>query len=111
MRFCREEIQVSLGETVECENMASVFLYGPYTFVSDSGMPSGADHFWSFGPWAWYADAVTVTAHPLALSGADRQLEVTAVSMEAMPNGDRMLHATVHNLGPDPANYEVWSMV
>ena len=40
--------------------------------------------------------------------GADRQLEVTHVSMEAKPNGDRYLHATVRNLGPDSANYAVW---
>jgi hypothetical protein len=49
-----------------------------------------------------------VTAHPLALAGADRQLEVTHVSMEANPNGDRYLHATVRNLGPDSANYAAW---
>lgn len=88
--------------------MASVFLYGPYTYVSDSGMPPGTDHFWAFGPWSWYGDAVTVTALPLALSGADRQMAVTAVSMQAKPNGDRILYATVHNVGPDPANYTVW---
>jgi hypothetical protein len=88
--------------------MANIFRYGPYAWVSEWGMPPGTEHFWSFGPWPWYADAVTVTAHPLALAGADRQLEVTHVSMEANPNGDRNLHATVRNLGPDSANYAVW---
>jgi hypothetical protein len=88
--------------------MAQVFLYGPYSYVSDDGMPAGADHYWWFGPWSWYADAITVTAHPLALEGADRRLSVTAVSVEANANGDRMLYATVHNDGPDSANYAIW---
>lgn len=88
--------------------MASVFLYGPYAWVSAAGAPPGAVHSWTFGPWPWYADAVTITAHPLALAGADRSLTVSDVSSRAAPNGDRFISCNVRNLGPAAVNYAVW---
>ena len=88
--------------------MASNFLYGPYAFVSTFGAPPGTVHSWTFGPWDWYADAVTITAHPLALSGADRRMKVTDIVVRAAPNGDRFVSCNVTNVGPDSANYAVW---
>ena len=88
--------------------MATIFHYGPYAWVSIGGMPPGAAHGWSFGPWSWYADAVSITAHPLALAGADRMLEVTEIRVRAAPNGDRFVYCTVRNVGVDPVNYAVW---
>ena len=88
--------------------MASLFHYGPYTWVSMFGMPPGAAHDWSFGPWPWYADVVSIVAHPLHLAGADRTLEVTKVTAHVTPAGDRFIHCTVRNVGPDNVNYAVW---
>ena len=88
--------------------MAQIFHYGPYAFVSAHGMPPGAEHFWTFGPWPWYASAVSVVAHPLALAGADRTLAVTSVTVRAAANGERFLDCTVTNVGQDSANYAVW---
>ena len=88
--------------------MASLFLYGPYTFVSTFGAPPGAVHFWTVGPWPWYANAVTCTAHPLHLSGADRRLKVTDVVARVTPTGERFIDCTVTNVGPDSVNYALW---
>jgi hypothetical protein len=88
--------------------MAAIFHYGPYSWVSMFGMPPGAAHSWSFGPWQWYANAVTITAHPLHKAGEDRSLEVTDIRVRAAPNGDRFINCTVRNVGPDPVNYAVW---
>jgi len=88
--------------------MTSVFRYGPYAWVSEFGMPPGAQHSWSFGPWPWYANAVVITAHPLHLAGADRSLEVTNISARAAPNGDRFINCVVRNVGPNSVNYAVW---
>ena len=88
--------------------MANLFLYGPYASVSDDGLPPGAEEYWYFGPWPWYADAVAIVAHPLALSGADRTMTVTSITARAAPNGDRYIYCTVRNVGEDPANYAVW---
>ena len=87
--------------------MASVFLYGPYASFS-SMLPPGGEETWVIGPWSWYADAITVTAHPLALSGADRTMTVRDVTVRAAPNGDRFVRATVRNVGVDAAYYAVW---
>ena len=88
--------------------MASVFRYGPYASISTFGLPPGGEEYWWFGPWPWYADAVTFTAHPLALAGANRTMEVTHVSSGASPNGDRYMYCTVRNVGTDSANYAIW---
>jgi hypothetical protein len=88
--------------------MATLFHYGPYTFVSSSGMPPRAEHFWTFGPWPWYAYAVAITAHPLALAGSDRALAVTSMSTRVTPASERFINCTVRNVGSDPANYAVW---
>ena len=88
--------------------MATVFHYGPYASISEFGLPPGGEESWSFGPWPWYADAVAITAHPLALAGANRRMEVTHISSSAAPNGDRFIFCTVRNVGPDSANYAVW---
>jgi hypothetical protein len=88
--------------------MAQIFHFGPYTFASAGGMPPGAEHSWTFGPWPWYANAVTVTAHPLALAGANRSMSVTSVKVRANANGERFVDCTVRNIGPDAANYAVW---
>ena len=71
-------------------------------------MPPGAEHYWSFGPWPWYAYAVAITAHPLALAGHDRALAVTGISVRTTPTGERFIYCTVRNVGPDPVNYAVW---
>jgi hypothetical protein len=88
--------------------MASIFLYGPYAWVSDSGAPPGTVHHWTFGPWPWYADSVSIVAHPLALAGADRSMAVTDVVSRAAPDGSRFISCTVTNVGPASANYAVW---
>ena len=72
--------------------MATVFHYGPYASISTFGLPPGGEENWWFGPWPWYADAVTITAHPLALAGADRKMEVTNIRSGASPNGDRFMY-------------------
>jgi hypothetical protein len=87
--------------------MATLFLYGPYVSVSDSGLPPGAQETWFVGPWPW-SGAVVVTAHPLALAGADRTMTVTSVTSQAAPNGDRFIFCTFQNVGVDPANYVFW---
>ena len=51
---------------------------------------------------------MTFTAHPLALAGANRTMEVTHVSSGASPNGDRYMYCTVRNVGTDSANYAIW---
>jgi hypothetical protein len=88
--------------------MANNFLYGPYVWASAFGAPPGAVHFWTFGPWPWYANAVTITAHPLTLAGADRSLKATDVVARVAPNGDRFISCTVTNVGPSSVNYAVW---
>ena len=88
--------------------MATVFHYGPYASISTFGLPPGGEENWWFGPWPRYADAVTITAHPLALAGADRKMEVTNIRSGASPNGDRFMYCTVRNVGVDSANYAVW---
>jgi hypothetical protein len=88
--------------------MANTFLYGPYVWVSEDGAPPGTVHLWTWGPWPWYANEVIVTAHPFALAGANRQVEVTSQNMQAAPDGNRYLHANVHIIGPDWTNYAVW---
>jgi hypothetical protein len=90
--------------------MASLFHYGPYVYVGPwgQGLPPGGRHDWVFGPWPWYAYAVTITAHPFFLSGADRTLAVTSVSSRAAPDGNRYIYCTIQNVGNDPANYAVW---
>jgi hypothetical protein len=88
--------------------MSTLFRYGPYSSISFVGLSPGQEESWWFGPWPWYANAVVVTAHPFALTGADRRLEVTSVSSGASPNGDRFIYCTVRNIGRDPANYAVW---
>lgn len=87
--------------------MATPFLYGPYADLSSTLSP-GSERQWWIGPWPWYAKAVVVTAHPIALAGADRSMEVTRVWSQASPNGDRFINCTVRNVGPDPAYYAVW---
>ncbi len=88
--------------------MAKLFHYGPYTWISTYGMPPGAEHYWWFGPWPWYAYAVAITAHPFAMAGRDRTLAVTSISVRATPTGERFIYCTVRNVGPDPVNYAVW---
>jgi len=88
--------------------MATLFLYGPYASVSEYGLPPGAEEYWYFGPWPWYANAVAITAHPLALAGADRTMAVTNITSRAASNGDRFIYCTVRNVGQDSANYAVW---
>ena len=88
--------------------MASLFHFGPYAWVSMHGMPPGAAHSWTFGPWPWYANAVVITAHPLALAGANRSLTVTDIKATAAPSGDRFISCIVRNVGPDSVNYAVW---
>jgi hypothetical protein len=89
--------------------MATIFHYGPYAVVSATGaLRPGAEDTWVFGPWPWYAFVVEVTAHPIALLGDDRHLQVTRISSEANANGDRLIWATVKNIGPNPANYAWW---
>jgi len=73
-----------------------------------SSTAPGTEWHWWFGPWPWYADAVAVTAHPIALEGADRMMEVTRVWSHATPTGDRFIECIVRNVGPDAANYAVW---
>jgi hypothetical protein len=97
-------LELSQKET----SMATPFLYGPYSFISTFGAPSGAVHSWNFGPWDWYADAVTITAHPFAQSGLDRRLAVSNVVVRAAANGERFISCNVTNVGSDPANYAVW---
>jgi len=58
--------------------MATVFRYGPYVWFSEDGVLPGTEHFWTFGPWPWYSDAVIITAHPFALAGANRSMAVQA---------------------------------
>ena len=88
--------------------MANLFLHGPYASVSDFGLAPGADETWMIGPWPWYANAVSATAHPIALSGADRTMTVTRITSQAAPNGDRFIFCTVQNVGVDSANYALW---
>lgn len=88
--------------------MATLFHYGPYASVSIPGLPPGAEEHWWFGPWPWYAYAVAITAHPLALAGTDRTMAVTSISSGVSPAGDRFIYCTVRNVGRDPANYAVW---
>lgn len=88
--------------------MPSLFHYGPYLWASAHGMHPGAEHYWSFGPWPWYANAVSITAHPLHLAGADRTLEVTRITSHVNPAGERFIHCTVRNVGTDRVNYVVW---
>lgn len=88
--------------------MATLFLYGPYLSVSDSGLPPGAQEFWSFGPWPWGGTALIISANPLSFAGLDRTTAVTNITSNASPNGDRFVFCTVTNVGPDPVNYEVW---
>lgn len=88
--------------------MASLFHYGPYASVAGAGLAPGGEEHWSFGPWPWYADAVIVTAHPLARRGVDRRMEVTSISSSANAAGDRFIHCTVRNVGPSSAYYAVW---
>ena len=88
--------------------MATPFHFGPYVSVSEFGIPPDAEEFWTFGPWPWYATAVVITAHPLALSGADRALAVISISARVNPVGERFIDCTVRNVGTDSANYAVW---
>jgi hypothetical protein len=88
--------------------MATVFRYGPYVWFSEDGVPPGTEHFWTFGPWPWYSDAVIITAHPLALAGANRSMAVTSISSRAAPNGERFIDCTVRNVGSDWVNYAIW---
>ena len=88
--------------------MATVFRYGPYVFFSDDGVPPGTEHFWTFGPWPWYSDAVIITAHPFALAGANRSMAVTSISSRAAPYGERFIDCTVRNVGVDWVNYAIW---
>jgi hypothetical protein len=88
--------------------MATLFHYGPYVFASVHGMLPGTEHLWSFGPWPWYANAVTITAHPLHLAGADRTLEVRNITARVTPAGERFIHCIVRNVGVDNVNYAVW---
>jgi hypothetical protein len=71
-------------------------------------MPPGAEHYWTFGPWPWYANAVTITAHPFALAGLNRTLAVKDISVRANAAGERFIDCTVRNVGTDPVNYAVW---
>ena len=105
----QDQVAGSVRKTPDApQGMATLFHYGPYAWVSTHGIPPGAEHFWTFGPWPWYADAVTITAHPLALAGADRRMTVTSISSRAAPNGERFIDCTVRNVGPDWVNYAVW---
>lgn len=90
--------------------MATIFHYGPYTVVSGSGLPPGAEDTWWFGAWPWYAFVVGVTAHPIYKVGAGTEghLAVTRVSAQVQPSGDRYIWATVKNIGKDPTNYAWW---
>jgi hypothetical protein len=65
--------------------MATLFRYGPYVWFSEDGAPPGAVHAWSFGPWPWWGQVVSITAQPFSTPGADRHLEVTSISSHAAP--------------------------
>jgi hypothetical protein len=86
----------------------ATFHYGPYAFVSEFGMPPGAEHAWTFGPWDWYADAVTITCHPLARAGQERAMTVTQVTARTNRISERFIDCIVRNTGPDPVNYAIW---
>ncbi len=89
--------------------MPSIFRYGPYAVVTDDGaLDPGAEHTWFFGPWPWYSQVVDAIAHPLHLAGTERHLQVTRVSSQAGPTGERFVWVTVRNVGADSANYVMY---
>jgi hypothetical protein len=88
--------------------MAQTFLYGPYSSISTFGLPPGGEESWTFGPWPWYANAVTITAHPFATSGLNRTMQVLRTTSRANAAGERFIDCTVRNVGTDPANYAIW---
>ena len=88
--------------------MATLVRYGPYVWFSEDGAPPGAVHAWSFGPWPWWGQVVSITAQPFSTAGADRHMEVTSISSHAAPDGARFIDCTVRNLGPDWTSYALW---
>ena len=89
--------------------MASIFRYGAYTFVSENGiLGPGQQMSLAFEPWDWWGDSVTVTAHPFALAGANREVEIHGLHTTARPNGNRGIGCYVRNIGPDRVNFAVW---
>ena len=88
--------------------MATAVRYGPYAVVSASGFPAGTEHAWSFGPWPWYADVPTVSAHPLHREGLNRAMTVLSSSLRVNGSGDRFLDCRIRVIGPDPVNYAIW---
>ena len=86
----------------------ATFHYGPYAWVSENGVPPGTEHAWTFGPWDWYADAVTITCHPISRSGFNRAMRVMSVTARTTAGGERFIDCVVRNTGPDPANYAIW---
>jgi hypothetical protein len=72
--------------------------------LSGVGLPVGAAHTWTWGPWPWAIKGVLVTAHPFDLSNANRAMTVTDVQLRTTPNqpvGDKWVRATIRNVGAD----------
>ena len=86
--------------------MPSVFLFGPYTHVSDPPVQPGKSAETWFTPWPFEASVITATAYPFAwlgppagvsreIGGLDRQIlsgdggkfVVTSISMEFVNRG------------------------
>jgi hypothetical protein len=89
--------------------MPSIFRYGPYSVVTHHGaLGPGAEHTWIFGPWDWGGFVVEMTATPFSLTGKERHLQVTRVSSQVGPTGERFVWVTVRNIGADRANYIMW---
>jgi hypothetical protein len=86
--------------------------FGPY----ETGMPPGAQHSWSFGPDARFAQSgLVVTAHPeldfITGQGGDRRLTVTMIQSHRTPtpSNAHFVHVLVRNVGSAWVNkYGLW---
>ncbi|MFI0976335.1 hypothetical protein ACH4SP_04800 [Streptomyces sp. NPDC021093] len=71
------------------------------------GLAPGQEHSWiqadqNYGQVRWFV------AHPLALPGTERRLEVTHVGEWVSASGVRTINVVVRNVGSTTANYGIF---
>ncbi|GAA1374342.1 hypothetical protein [Streptomyces beijiangensis] len=76
-------------------------------WVSGIGLAPGQEHSWiqagqSYGQVRWFV------AHPLALNGVERRVEITHVSERVSTTGVRTINVVVRNVGSTTANYGIF---
>ena len=76
-------------------------------WVAGFNLAPGAQHHWTQGGQT-YGRVRWFIAHPLALAGVQRFVEIVRVFSEVQANGNRIINVIVRNVGTTNANYGIF---